>query len=374
MAASYSLMAQVYLAPVEIDNKWGFIDTNGLMQIEPRFQAIIPSYQYRNQTKEYSSNGVGYFSEGLAAYVSSDKWGYIDLKGNPVIDNEYDYAGYFIDGLAMVSIRNEYGFINQSGIVVIPIKFNDATRFSEGLAGVVLKRKWGFIDQKGNMVIDYQFSEVGLYVDGLCPVKHGGSWGVINKAGEWVIPPRFGMIENLTDGYFRFKIKGGGWGLMSSKGEPVIRPVYGHLSVKEEVVRARLTGDWLYLDLKGKPMFNVEFANAEDFCDGIARARRDDYVWWYVKKDGQILNTVALHRAYDHSCGRIRVILGNEPNYSFLDSNGDRAFESDFVRAEDFYHNRAMVRQMGDWSFIDLNGNLIADYIYENAKRFRRAD
>ncbi len=47
-------------------------------------------------------DNAGIFSEGLAAVLVNEKWGYIDKNCNMIIEPQYADAGYFSEGLAPV--------------------------------------------------------------------------------------------------------------------------------------------------------------------------------------------------------------------------------------------------------------------------------
>lgn len=82
------------LAAVEIYGKWGFVNLNGEIIIEPQFA------------------DAGSFSNGLAAVKLDDLWGYIDLTGNLVIDNIFTDAREFNDsGNAMVRVGDTWQMI-----------------------------------------------------------------------------------------------------------------------------------------------------------------------------------------------------------------------------------------------------------------------
>ena len=61
-------------AAVESNGKWGFVDTKGNMVIEPQYEAAHS------------------FSYGFAAVKSNGKWGFIDTKGKMCIDPVFDEA------------------------------------------------------------------------------------------------------------------------------------------------------------------------------------------------------------------------------------------------------------------------------------------
>jgi hypothetical protein len=108
------------LAAVKVGDKWGFIDTQGRMVIEPQF------YDDRSiWATEYWYTG---FSEGLAPVsVGHFKWGYIDKSGNFVIEPQYLCTSFY-GGVARVApggISQEgevrWSVIDKTGRVIYPV-------------------------------------------------------------------------------------------------------------------------------------------------------------------------------------------------------------------------------------------------------------
>ena len=73
----------------------------------------------------------------LLPFLQKEKWGYIDLQGKIVINPQFTTANYFNEGLALVSTGDKYGYIDKTGKYVINPSFIKATDFSEGVAFVV---------------------------------------------------------------------------------------------------------------------------------------------------------------------------------------------------------------------------------------------
>lgn len=63
---------------------------------------------------------VGEFFDGFACVELSDKWGFINEKGEEITSIKYDSVDYFINGFAEVKLTNKYGFINEKGEEIIP--------------------------------------------------------------------------------------------------------------------------------------------------------------------------------------------------------------------------------------------------------------
>ena len=89
---------------------------------------------YNEKFKEVASlafDEVDVLSEdGLIAVAKGGKWGFINTDGEVVIEPQYEKAGSFSNGLAAVCKDGKWGFINQDNEVVIPCQFTEVTRFN----------------------------------------------------------------------------------------------------------------------------------------------------------------------------------------------------------------------------------------------------
>ncbi len=91
--AAMCASAESYIA-VKKGDKWGFVNHEGKMVIEPKYQ------------------GAKSFSMGLAPVMIEDRWGYINTKGKVVIETKYFDAGVFsTDGSAPVKDASVWNFI-----------------------------------------------------------------------------------------------------------------------------------------------------------------------------------------------------------------------------------------------------------------------
>jgi hypothetical protein len=132
------------VVPAKKNGKWGYLDSKGQFVIEPRFEEAHP------------------VSEGHAAVRVGQKWGFIDHSGRVVITPRYD-IGYdsrhhaFSEGLALVYFQNRCVYVDKSGKIVIRVECSDAEQFSGGIASVITgeektDEKRGYINKLGRYV------------------------------------------------------------------------------------------------------------------------------------------------------------------------------------------------------------------------------
>lgn len=155
---------------------YGFVDITG--------KIVIP-LKYKN---------VSNFENCLAAVQVNGKWGIINTKDEMLIQPEYEENPLVFlssaEGLAIIQVNQKYGYIDQFGRIVIKPQFIYALPFSENLASVkVSKGKWGFIDRNGKFVIEPQFDKSAKFVDGIAQVEVDSKVGYIDKTGRYIWKP-----------------------------------------------------------------------------------------------------------------------------------------------------------------------------------------
>ena len=115
------------------------------------------------------------------------KLGYINTKGEQIVECKFDYADDFNEGLAMVEKDGKRGYINTKGEQIIECKFDFAWSFNEGLAAVQKDGKCGYINTKGEQIVECKFDDAYDFNEGFARVKKDGKWGYINTKGCFVI-------------------------------------------------------------------------------------------------------------------------------------------------------------------------------------------
>lgn len=251
--------AKNLLAPVMVDGKWGYIDARGDSIISPRYEAaevfsqglaavkingkrgyidtkgnmvIAPRYDYYN-----GSSFIG-FSEGWALVTSGEGKSFIDGKGNVVLGvSQYGAVWTFSQGLARVwsEEKKKYGYIDKRGNLLVDAQYDYALDFSEGLAAVQVNGKWGYIDTKGEMAIAAQYEGwVRDFSEGMAAVEVNHKWGFINRQGEMIIAPQYDWVWDFIQGLACVKT-GGKYGYIDVNGNTVIAPRYDEARAFSEV-------------------------------------------------------------------------------------------------------------------------------------------
>jgi hypothetical protein len=257
---------------VKYNDKWGFINSEGKIIVEARYDEAFP------------------FRNGRAAVRVGDKWGYIDKNGKMIIAPEYEEAFYFFEDRAWVKKNGKYGFIDNYGNIVLPISYDfyhENTRsfpfreyygFRDGLACVGVNEKFGYVNTKGEFVIKPIYDSNFDFENGLAIVHTKNHYGEINKKGEYIIKPIYALIfygfgENNIDAFVYPNVNSIGY--MDKNEKVVIPPKFSEASWFLEGmagVAIEINGNnkWGFINTKGELAIQPIYDEAGDFKNGGA--------------------------------------------------------------------------------------------------------
>ena len=209
------------LAAVKENDKWGYIDSSGEYVIQPQYDdadsffANVAEVKQNgesliiNKNGEVKQQGISIYDpyrseecqqEGRMVICNeNDKYGYMSVDGELIVEPKFNEAYPFSDGVALVlvaqpegSTNTDYGYIDPEGNYVLEPQYYLAKNFNDGYAYVnVDSTTQGFIDKQGNIansksVDTYDFE--GVFHDGLAFARdESGENQYIQPDGECVI-------------------------------------------------------------------------------------------------------------------------------------------------------------------------------------------
>jgi len=254
------------LFAVTVKGKTGFIDPKGNIVIEPVFEKAIP------------------FSEGLAAFAQNGKWGFIDTAGKVVIEPRFAAVGRFSEELATFQAKGHAGrtgYIDKTGTVVIKPQFESAQEFRNGLARI------GWLDAKNKL---------------LSVITDGGAeytYGFIDRTGQRVpdpAPSHYATGE--PDELISFR-RNGHVGYMNAKGDVVIEPkLLFSSSFSEGLALAHKDRLYGYIDSRGEWVIPPRFEYAGDFHEGLAGVKLGEAGWGFIDREGKVVIPAAFGWVY----------------------------------------------------------------------------
>jgi len=220
------------LIVAELNGKEGYINTKNEWVIPPTYRDAFA------------------FRQGLAKVMEVRDYIYINLKGEPVIQ---DFDADVIepsDNTYIVGVRKKckYMVYDLNGNLLDTYDLLRKNLSDDAIFAVKKGGKWGYIDGYGKVIIPLEYEEVGNFSEGLAAVRKDGKWGYINLKNEVVIPFEFTNrgVSSFKNGVAKYYTDSG-IGLINMKGEIIAEPKYNSIEYVRENVAIVLFDDYYYL-------------------------------------------------------------------------------------------------------------------------------
>ena len=388
------------------DNKWGVIDSNGNIVIDPSFgeMIIVPNskedvflYTFdvnydegTYKTKAINSKNEGIFTnyEQVEAISSVDenqnliydgkalkvqnggKYGLINMEGNEILACEYDSINLLqgVQNTLIVSKDGNYGIADNEGKIIIPPSYSEIQSLGdEASQGFIVKNtegKYGIVDIGNSQVLELKYDGISKIHEGEYYVVTEGDNQKIVKRGEGEILNANGkeivaILKNPENGVI-YKIDNK-YGVMNLSGEDVIETSYDELKeAKSGILIAKRDDKYGIIDLQGNE--KVEFK-----YNGITYNEKADI---YITEDENYNNEV-LDNNYSVKLTGIVTDLDDEKGYIEIRQSDEYKyynFKFEEEKESDIFTGNTLFvsKKDGKYGFVDKEGKVIVDYIYDD--------
>jgi len=284
-----------------------------------------------------------------------------------------------------IKLKSGWGFIDEKGEFVVEPAYEDLGEFSDDLASFKRKGKVGFLDVFGNEVVEPKFDSfrwrMPHFSEGKCAIPEGGRIGYIDRTGKWSISPQFGdgfdflngkAIASLDDFVI---IDGGGNVLTTLPADDFQFNSYWPASWSFFVGQA-WQGDHLFgigLNDEGSVVFPPRFPVLTDFWQGVAGFAESDWnvgvLFGLVKANGDIFKPPQFFSLSGFSEGMARA--GKSPTeFGYINTVGEWVIPPQFRQACPFREGLACVTIKGRQGFVNQLGEIVIEPKYRGEASF----
>lgn len=373
LCASLQLHAQPYF-PVKVKNRWGLIDSNGVVVMKPAYDLL---YVYGK-------------SNFMTAWLGDSAF-LINSRLQIVARTDYDGIYEFGEGIFRTRLSRKinigtplYGLMDSTGKVIIEPKFYTMDRFNDGVAKAYIfidtiggyrqkNQRAGIIDKKGNWIIQPKYypnwlrsSSDSLIIFGI----YEKGWGAMDVTGKIIIEPRYCELGPCKNGYMVYSLNYSSSGLMKKDGKITIPEDGKHevsydpqspddtlVLVRElkffnnEVLAYKYNDGKIYT-VNGRLLYKAKYG--EDCTEqnngsfGICKVKQTEER--STKRDTR---SYTIERIWGMMNASGKIVV--EPRYDFLEWS-----EPDVKR----------VNRNGKWGFINDDGKEIIPCIYDDSEPF----
>ena len=294
-----------------------YINYKTNIETKSEFQDIKRIVDYEDKDKFY------------LIYEKDNKYGVIE-DGNTIINNEYDNIEYDnLNQLFIVKKDGKYGIVKLNGETLISCLYDEMD--IEGIYIYALKNEEQTIfNTSGEKIEDQKYKSV-YNVENTnykITINDENKYGVLDENNNSIISNNYFYIGYLGNNYFVVSGQNGKNGIIDNKGNVILDTKYDTI---EKIEDTNLI-DAVEINTNTITLFNNEMKELNKMSNANI----------FVEKN------------------YIRIYSNKEQKY--FNSNGEEKSNKEILSQNKIFSD---VKD-GKWGFVDSNGNVIVDYIYDD--------
>lgn len=258
-------------------------------------------------------------------------------------------------------------------------EYEDVGIFSSGYCPVELEGKWGYVNEKGSKKVSLRYLEAGAFSSaGVAAVidAEGDPYYIDSEGNKKLAVQNVDQIEGLglyVDDIFPL-YDGEEWGFYNIQGDLQFGGYEAVSAIGNGMAAVKQNGRWQIIDDSGTPVGeetyddvvmdekNIMYRNERIFVE-------QDYQYFMLDGTGQQIGDTSYEGA-DVFRGDGYAAVKIDGKWGFVDVDGNVVIEPQYEEARSFSNGYAAVRYAGEWGYIDSNGNVVIDTQFEDARDF----
>lgn len=389
------------------NNKWGVINSNGDIVIDPSYaeMIIVPNSKkdiflctfdvnyddgtYKTKALNGKNEEIFTSYEQIEAITNIDenqnlsyngqvlrvqkqgKYGLINMDGTEILPCEYEEikALQGVENAILVQKEGKYGIVNNEGKTLIEPNYVEIQGLGkEASQGFIVKNqegKYGIIDISNKQVLETKYDAISKIHEGdYYVVTENGKQKVVKKDGTEILNGEYdeivAILKNPENGIiYKDNEK---YGLMNLEGTKIIAENYDDLKeAKTGIFIVKQKDNYGIIDQEGKTLVEVKYKGIN------YNEKADIYITEDENYNNEILNgnyeikLTGMVTNIDDERGYIEI--KQEEGYKYYNFKFEEQKEADIFKTNTLF----VSKKDGKYGFLDKDGNVVVDYIYDDA-------
>lgn len=395
---------------VYTNERWGVINSNGDIVIEPTYEEmiVIPNNKedifictydinYENNTYKtkvlnakqeelftgydlveyignYDSNTNLWYEENVLRVKKDNKFGLINFDGKLLLKPEY------ISITALTGIKNSlliktesgFGISDSQGNIHVEPNYNSIKAMSDDYKdGYIVENKegkYGIVDFTKKVILEPKYEEIkNIYDNGKYIVKEEGKYKLINKESEIILEQKVENIVDMTGDNLIIK-ENSNYGIIDTKANIILDVEYQDLKhAFSNYYIAKKDNKYGIIDLNGNEKIEFSYDEINYREEGIIEANKSEVINSDIYNTNFELKVKGIISLVETKKGYIRI--RTEDAYKYYN------FKLEEVKANEILIDNTLFlsKKDGKYGYVDKGGNVIVDYIYEDAQEQNNA-
>lgn len=327
-------------------------------------EELFTNYDRVEAIDNFDSRQNIWYEKNVLRVYKDGKWGLIDCSGNVLLNCEYDEITSLksVTENFLIKQNGKVGLINAKGQEIIKTEYKDIRTLKEGYKNEYLimdeNDNLGVISTSGTVILEPTYKEIKYLGNSEnYAVKIDGIWTLIRKNGE-IINNTYNYISVKGDNVVIEKDEK--YGIVTTKGEEKITPTYEKLEYAFSVYYiAKKEGKYGVINIENETIIPFDYLNM-----------------YYIEEKsilvGDLTDTETV--LYDSNLSqKLKGIFVFEEDYIKARVEGqnkyyDYRFEEKQNRDLLTKNTIFLSEKNGKYGYVNVSGDVVVDYIYDDAK------
>lgn len=390
---------------VYLNGKWGVINNQGqeVIPLDKDEMIVVPNkekaiflsiYDVNEQTGEYKTLAINEKKEQIF-----NEYDRVEVIEN--FDSKQNI--WYEENILRVYKNEKYGLIDLEGKTILNCDYDEITSLKSVKENFIVRQndKVGLVNSKGQEIIKIQYKEIKTLKEGYkneyIIVDENDNCGVISTSGTIILEPAYKQIKYLGNAEIYAVLIDNVWTLIKKNGE-VINNSYNYISVKGENVVVEKDGKYGIITTKGEEKitptyesleyaFSVYYIAKQEGKYGIINIDNEpiipfEYLNMYYVEDKSILIgdiTTTETVIFDNNLAqKLKGLFVFEDEYIKARIDGQNKYYN--YRFEEKQNRELLTKNTlfvsekdGKYGYLNVSGEIVVDYIYDDAKEQNEA-
>ena len=355
----------VFICTYDINEEDGTYKTKAL---NGKNEEIFTQYDQIQVLENIDENDNIWYEKNVLKVMQNGKYGLIDLNGKKLLDCEYDEISAMkgIENSLLIRKDGYVGLANNAGTILIYVKYSDiknlGTTYKEGYITTDENGKCGIVSTTKIQILENKYNEIKqVYLGDNYYVVEDGEEKIINQAGETLIDKGFDDIKSSTKRGIIFTQKDL-YGEMTTSGDILIEAKYKDLKeAKEGIYIAKKDEKYGIIDEKEEEKVPFEYT-------GIIYNEKANL---FLAEDENYKTTI-INDKYEKKLNGVLVELNVNDKYLRMRVDSDYKYYNlnlEEITSQEALPNNTLFlkKENGKYGYVDKKGNVVVDYIYDDA-------
>lgn len=355
----------VFICTYNINDETGTYETKA---INSKHEEILTEYEQVEALENIDENGNVWYEEKILKIKQNGKYGLIDYNGKILLPAEYDEITVLegIENSIIIKKDGKLGLANDNGTIIVEVNYLDIKNlgdtYKNGYITVSEDGKYGVISTTKKQILKNEYEEImQIYLDEYFVIKKDGKPKLIDSKGNIILEDGFDEIKGITSNGIIF-VKDNLYGEMNTSGEITIEAKYQDLKETQNGIYIAKQND-KYGIIDKEQNIKVEFnymGITYNEKPKIYLAENAEYETsiiddkFSIKLTG-ILSEINIDKEY------IQMRINDE--YKYYNLKCEEKNNNEILKDNTIF----LSKKDGKYGYVDKKGNVVVDYIYDDA-------